>query len=91
MAVGSGGTAGQKGGSADAVVVKHNHTIVTLLNTGNGVQSEDLTIIYPQGYNSRQISYYNKNQPVYAEDTGVDGTGKNLPPYITAHIWKRTK
>ena len=52
------------------------------------------------GYNagtSGGVTYYTSyttptNQNTTAENnaTGVDGTGKNMPPFLTVNMWKRT-
>ena len=79
---------GDTGGSADAVVVSHNHSYkaVTTLNTShthNNFQNHQIAVapdnVYWEG------PYGNG---IYS--TGVDGTGKNMPPYLVVYMWKRT-
>ncbi len=74
---------GSTGGSADAVVVSHTHSVecveggsgvpyktrVTKVGTGDGVIKYDLDMV---GL------------------TGVSAEGKNMPPYLTVYMWKRT-
>ena len=79
---------GDNGGSADAVVVAHNHSYkaVTTLSTShthNNFQNHQIAVapdnVYWEG------PYENGIVP-----TGVDGTGKNMPPYLVVYMWKRT-
>ena len=76
-------TLGATGGSADAVVVSHTHSVecvdggsgvpyktrVTKVGTGDGVIKYDLDMV---GL------------------TGVSAEGKNMPPYLAVYMWKRT-
>ena len=81
LAAGDTYTAGSTGGSADAVVVSHRHlqTVSPSSGTTEGVATFQATTLYNQGAGER------------AQTTivGVDGTGKNLPPYLTVYMWKR--
>lgn len=72
--------AGLTGGSADAVVVSHVHTFATLVATqvGSG---------YTLPATANDYSEIRKTAETYS--TGVDGTGKNMPPYLTVYMWKR--
>ena len=97
------------GGSADAVVVSHNHTQQSHSHTntdGNFVTSD------VAGANNTRVDYSaNGNRMVDGiattssifhhrpatsgttainNATGVDGTGKNMPPYLVVNVWKRT-
>ena len=125
LASGTTYTNGSTGGSADAVVVKHNHT----QNPHNHTQNSHGHL--PSGGNSRRfmssptgcswgeeagggisgsgryyVSATDTNHNVYNEtigattatnqaqtatnkETGEDGTGKNMPPYLTVYMWKR--
>ena len=105
-------TGGATGGSANAVVVKHNHT----QNAHNHTASENgkrsfLTAptgsswneiaggnISGSGYHyvaTQDTSNYNvwvaqsANKTATNQESGVDGTGKNMPPYLTVYMWKR--
>lgn len=73
--------AGSTGGSADAVVVSHRHlqTVSPASGTTEGVATFEAHTLYGQGAGSA------------AQTTivGVDGTGKNMPPYLAVCMWKR--
>lgn len=89
-------TAGETGGSKDAVVVAHTHTVSDPGHSHSGV-----------GYNG---AYGGSGYPgfdgggdrilaqasgaaatgVSVNSSGVSGVNKNLQPYITTYIWKRT-
>ncbi|MDO5827312.1 MAG: hypothetical protein Q4Q19_03520 [Methanobrevibacter sp.] len=115
-----------EGGSADAVVVKHNHTQNShnhtqnshghlpsggdsrrFMSSPNGCGWSELAgaNVSGSGYyyvatNSTSHNVYNEgigttvatNQAATAtnKEAGVDGTGKNLPPYLAVNVWKRT-
>ena len=105
-------TGGATGGSANAVVVKHNHTQNAHNHTAsaNGKQSF-LTAPTGSGWNeiagsnisgsgyhyvaTPDKSNYNvrvsqsANKTATNQESGVDGTGKNMPPYLTVYMWKR--
>lgn len=81
-------SAGSTGGSADAVVVAHGHsykavTTLATSHTHNNFQNHQIAVapdnVYWQG------PYENG---IY--QTGVDGTGKNMPPYRTVYMYRRT-
>lgn len=103
---GSSYTSGATGGSADAVVVKHNHT----QNPHNHTQNPHKHRQYHKyrsssgssssfaGSTGNQVDRYTDdttatNNPTTAEnnETGEDGTGKNMPPYLVVNMWKRTE
>ena len=80
-------TNGDTGGSADAVVVAHGHsykavTTLATSHTHNNFQNHQIAVapdnVYWEG------PYENG---IY--QTGVDGTGKNMPPYLVVNVWKR--
>lgn len=117
---------GSTGGSADAVVVKHNHTqnphnhnqnahnhtasadgkqsflTAPTGSSWNEIQGSDIS---GSGYHyvaTKDKSNYNvwvsqtanntatnQAQTATNKEAGVDGTGKNLPPYLTVYMWKR--
>lgn len=90
-------TAEEIGGSADAVVVSHTHTI-----TDPG-HAHTTTIPTSATGNSRQALYSTDNAGTTATITsstattgisintaGSSGTNANYQPYITVYMWKRT-
>lgn len=83
---------GSTGGSADAVVVSHNHTYgreYVLTTSGGGVnrvsKAGETGTKVPNLLQSNDAIYRN-----YINNSGEDGTGKNMPPYLAVNIWKRT-
>lgn len=93
--------AGNTGGSADAVVVKHLHQP----STGDGFNAymsgtvERVRLGTSTASSARYAIVGKKNASSadasglrYAGSTdynGVDGAGKNMPPYLTVYVWKR--
>lgn len=97
-------TAEETGGSADAVVVSHNHTATTSI-TDPG-HSHSISVL-SGGYNNPQgyVSGDSWNTPVTLNtnsattgitasttvaSSGSSGTNANYQPYITVYMWKRT-
>ena len=88
------GTAGGTGGSKDAVVVQHNHGItdpghnhtVTTSNTTTIASGNAVPLNYL--YTTRTTS--TSTTGITINNEGVSGTGKNLQPYVTVHMWRRT-
>ena len=88
------GTAGGTGGNKDAVVVEHNHTItdpghnhtVTTSNTSTIASGNAIPLNYL--YTTRTTS--TSTTGITINNEGVSGTGKNLQPYVTVHMWRRT-
>lgn len=82
LAAGDSYTAGTTGGSADAVVVSHKHTMPTFRQKSGGVAS---------GSTYKWIHYDTAGGGGIGTSTnGEDGTGKNMPPYLAVYMWKRT-
>lgn len=69
-----------EGGSADAVVVEHDHEIQATYST-TGSASADSTGV--QGVNDYLSSYSRTLK------RGESGTGKNMPPYYGMYLWRR--
>ena len=126
LASGTNYSNGATGGSADAVVVKHNHTQNPHNHTQNahyhnansdGTRSF-MTAPTGSGWNevaggnisgsgfhyvatpdksnynvwvnqSANATATNQAQTATNQESGVDGTGKNMPPYLTVYMWKR--
>lgn len=83
---------GSTGGSPDAVVVSHNHSYnrkYALTTDGQGIDR-----ISTAGTTGTKVSnLLQSNDAIYRNEinnSGEDGTGKNMPPYLAVNIWKRT-
>lgn len=74
-------SAGTTGGSADAVVVAHQH----LVDMRGGVGISEIT----SGYNAILQTGLVKNTAINTQTSGQSGTGKNMPPYLAVYMWKR--
>ena len=97
---GGGYTAGDTGGSADAIVVTHNHT-ATVTDPGHAHNYQYVS--FPLGtsyvgYATDPVPSYS-SQPTTTSTTGItvantsagaDGTNKNLQPYVVVYMWNRT-
>ena len=101
---------GATGGSANAVVVSHNHTQnahrhaaaadkflvspdnVKINGTKRSLPSTGSAgyIVYADSAGGITEQQYTANATATNNAQGVDGTGKNMPPYIAVNIWKRT-
>jgi hypothetical protein len=104
--IGNGGgyTAGNTGGSADAVVVSHTHTATTSASdSGHSHTFPYQNYSYTAGGvafngvaagNSGSVTTVAGNASITASTTvasaGVSATGANLPPYIVVYMWTRT-
>lgn len=75
---GTGFTIGATGGSADAVVVAHTHSV----SFGNDMSSAG-EHSYGGALTHRGTQYEAVNT------TGESGVGKNMPPYLVCTMWKR--
>lgn len=120
--------AGSTGGSADAVIVRHNHLQMSHTHTqrahSHGPSIDGARYLYynysevEAGVSERSVasasgnykapvvnsantdwkgSAYTASETAANNDTtalnieaGEDGTGKNMPPYLTVYMWKRT-
>lgn len=92
LASGTSYSNGSTGGSADAVVVSHNHSYnrkYALTTDGEGV-----TRVSTAGQTGTKVpNLLQSTDPIYRNkinNSGEDGTGKNMPPYLAVNIWKRT-
>ena len=108
LAAGSTYTAGTTGGSADAVIVSHNHNIQSRHTAEDGNHRHELPTVFSAGSGSSNAYVASTNRyattlmthndgvhdhliPAHSTDSkGVSGTGKNMPPYLTVYVWKRT-
>ena len=77
--------AGATGGSANAVVIRHSHTNFTvdgsLISWRGGIFGVD-TASGSSGVSTGGTTN------IVVNETGVDGEGKNLPPYLAVYMWK---
>lgn len=94
MAAGANGASDQTGGSADSVVVAHGHEVKTgpggtYNNSYVGFSGGASPGVSPYASFAYESSLWGASTQLIAESSGVDGTGKNLPPYRTTHIYKR--
>jgi hypothetical protein len=80
LAAGSKYAAGNTGGSADAVVVEHDHTIPAVYGTSTGEHTSALTWGNSGGTSAKSGT----------DKTGESGIGKNMPPYLVVYMWERT-
>jgi len=100
--IGNGGgfTAGNTGGSANAVVVSHTHT-ATVTDPGH---AHNVVTAYNLDGSDSGFNYSSNNSNVNTHatnsastgisvtnsTTGSSGTNANLPPYIVVYMWQRT-
>ena len=84
---------GSTGGSADAVVVSHNHTYgkqYVLTTSGGAIdrvsKAGETGTKVPNLLQSGDGIYRN-----YINKSGEDGAGKNMPPYIAVNMWMRVE
>lgn len=86
-------TAEETGGSADAIVVSHTHTITdpghvhaNVYNSNSNTQAFDGI----SGSNYRNGNTTSATTGISIDSTGSSGTNANYQPYITVYMWKRT-
>ena len=97
--------AGNTGGSADSVVVSHTHAQTAHshgFGGGDKVWTTASGSTEPGNQISGTSKYYaatakkdytwrtkTTGENANIQETGVDGTGKNMPPYLAVYVWKR--
>ncbi len=106
LAAGSSYEAGSAGGSADASVIAHTHT-VTGTAASNGAHTHSMNKQWSDGSGSSSAYMKTSNRTLTtkstasagahthsvtgtAASTGVAAAGKNMPPYLAVYVWKRT-
>jgi hypothetical protein len=99
------GTAGATGGSKDAIVVSHTHSVTDpghshniyaltgRQDTWNEALNNDTAKV--SGEDTGGAEWYGgkiqaNTTGISIASTGSSGTNANLPPYIVAYMWKRT-
>lgn len=87
LSAGNNYSAGSTGGSADAVVVNHNHTWQGSTTLESGHTHNDNSNWFLQ-VGSGSI-YWSGTVYQSINNSGVDGAGKNMPPYLAVYCWKR--
>jgi len=87
-------TVGETGGSADAIVVSHTHTITDAGHVHSVGVKMDAAGAGAGGYvNYDANTTFNTNSAttgIVINSTGSSGTNANLQPYVVAYVWKRT-
>ena len=88
-------TNGATGGSANAVVVSHNHNIYDDYNFVGKLQSNSASNKRVSVPTSGSNYAYVSSASVFGnfgttKSSGESGTGKNMPPYLAVNVWKRT-
>lgn len=97
----------QTGGSANAILVSHNHKPASYNATGSEIKryvfSTHLNVTdsvaqrrvdggaTTDPYALTAVNMGDLGQDSYTTTEGEDGTNKNLQPYITCYMWKRVK
>lgn len=89
---------GSSGGSANAVVVSHSHTmstagahthdVYTRQATATGNAKSEPVSSATSTERKATTSAGNHSHSIYS--SGVSGVGKNMPPYLAVNVWKRT-
>ena len=87
-------TVGETGGSKDAIVVNHNHTLTDPGHVHAVGVKMDAAGAGAAGYVNYDVnSTFNTNSAttgISIAAAGSSGTNANLQPYVVAYVWKRT-
>jgi len=80
------------GGSKDAIVVAHTHSITDPGHSHQYVERSATGVGQAVGDGSGQINKQtsSKTTDIIINSTGSSGTNANIQPYITVYMWKRT-
>jgi hypothetical protein len=104
--IGNGGgyTAGNTGGSADAITVSHTHTATSTVTDPTHTHAFPAGVAIAQAGSALNLSGTPQNAAINATNaastgitvatsiasSGSSGTNANLPPYIVVYMWTRT-
>ena len=87
---------GDTGGSEDAVVVAHTHPLENedYYFTGKKKTASGTTQRVTVPTSGSNYGYVSTDSSAFGnfygtKSKGVDGTGKNMPPYLVINVWKR--
>lgn len=84
----------ETGGFADSIVVEHTHLQdphTHTLNNGTSVTRNVAGALFSgAGTTATTATISNQNSTAVNQSTGVSGTNRNYPPFITVYMWKRT-
>lgn len=88
-------TAGETGGSKDAAVVSHTHSVTDPghahdFSGGGGGGATLSPTIYGDVVQSSTVSTATSTTGISISSTGTSGTNANLQPYVVVYMWKRT-
>ncbi|CAB5194444.1 hypothetical protein UFOVP176_8 [uncultured Caudovirales phage] len=88
-------TVGETGGSADAIVVSHTHTVTDPGHThgiigASGERDPATANTYVRTTSGSATASESATTGVSINSTGSSATNANLPPYVVAYVWKRT-
>ena len=84
--------AGDEGGSADAVVVKHRHNLLMYVGVSTGSYNGIPPMTAKPSSSSKTTEAVAPISEACDDNgniVGVDGTGKNMPPYLVVYMWER--
>lgn len=103
LGAGGGYTAGDTGGSADAIVVSHTHSVTDPGHThttatrsaADGTSGSKTYMAGVAGSDSatdttQSSSIASATTGISVASAGSSGTGANLPPYLVVYMWQRT-
>lgn len=98
LACGTKHSNGSTGGSEDAVVIQHTHPLENTDYYFVGKKKSDTAstkrvTVPTSGSNYAYVSSGSTSFGNFYEtqSKGVNGTGKNMPPYLAVYVWVRTK
>lgn len=87
-------TVGETGGSADAIVVSHTHSVTDAGHAHTfglyGETTGGSNSMRSNGPFSSTNTTSTQTTGISIDSTGSSGTNANLQPYVVAYVWKRT-